>query len=152
MSELHNSCRTHGKRCWPWGFLVSLQPGRDRSFPVLLILGSLTTLVCLLTCVTNKFKKYTVIFVSVALPSLSPVHGILQARIPEWVTIPFSRGFSWPSDWTWFSCIAGGFFTFWATRETYMNSNTDKFPSCRTEPVCIPTRYVWGDLFPHSLA
>ena len=25
-------------------------------------------------------------------PSCSSVHGILQARIPEWVAIPFSRG------------------------------------------------------------
>ena len=37
---------------------------------MLLILGSFTILVCLLTCVTNKFKKYRVIFVSVAGPSL----------------------------------------------------------------------------------
>ena len=39
------------------------------------------------------------------------VHGILQARIPEWVAIPFSRGSSWLRDWTWVSCIAGRFFT-----------------------------------------
>ena len=31
-------------------------------------------------------------------PSGSPVHGILQARILEWVAIPFSRGSSWPRD------------------------------------------------------
>ena len=30
----------------------------------------------------------------------SSVHGILQARISEWVVIPFSRGSSWPRDWT----------------------------------------------------
>ena len=28
------------------------------------------------------------------------VHGILQARIIEWVAIPFFRGSSWPRDWT----------------------------------------------------
>ena len=28
----------------------------------------------------------------------SPVHGILQARTMEWVAVPFSRGFSWPSN------------------------------------------------------
>ena len=50
-------------------------------------------------------------------PPGSPVHGILQARILEWVTIPFSRGSSWPRDQTWVSCIAGRFFTIWATRE-----------------------------------
>ena len=35
----------------------------------------------------------------------------------EWVAIPFSRGSSWPRDWTQVSCIAGGFLTIWATRE-----------------------------------
>ena len=47
----------------------------------------------------------------------SPVHGILQARILEWVAIPFSRGFSQPRNWTRVSWIAGGFFTVWATWE-----------------------------------
>ena len=46
------------------------------------------------------------------------VHGILQARIWEWVAFPFSRGSSQPRDQTQVSCIAGGFFTNWATRET----------------------------------
>ena len=45
------------------------------------------------------------------------VHGILQARILEWVAIPFSRGSSQPRDWTQVSLIASGFFTSWATRE-----------------------------------
>ena len=31
-------------------------------------------------------------------PPGSSVHGILQARIPEWIDIPFSRGSSGPSD------------------------------------------------------
>ena len=48
--------------------------------------------------------------------SLQP-HGILQARILEWVAFPFSRVSSPPRDWTQVSCIAGGFFTSWATRE-----------------------------------
>ena len=39
------------------------------------------------------------------------VHGILQARILEWVAIPFSRGSSQPRDRTQVSRIAGGFFT-----------------------------------------
>ena len=47
----------------------------------------------------------------------SSVHGILQARILEWVAIPFSRGSSWPWDWTRVFCIAGRFFTTWAIRE-----------------------------------
>ena len=45
------------------------------------------------------------------------VHETLQARIPEWVAIPFSRESSQPRDWTQVSHIAGGFFTSWATRE-----------------------------------
>ena len=39
------------------------------------------------------------------------VHGILQARILEWVAFPFSRVSSQPRDWTQVSHIAGGFFT-----------------------------------------
>ena len=45
------------------------------------------------------------------------VHGILQARILEWVAFLFSRASSQPRDWTQVSCIAGRFFTNWATRE-----------------------------------
>ena len=39
------------------------------------------------------------------------VHGILQARMLEWVAIPFSRESSQPRDRTQVSRIAGGFFT-----------------------------------------
>ena len=41
----------------------------------------------------------------------SSVHGILQARILEWVAIPFFRGSPLPRDRTWVSCIVGRFFT-----------------------------------------
>ena len=47
----------------------------------------------------------------------SSLQGILQARVLEWVAISFSRGSSWSRDWTHISCIAGRFFTVWATRE-----------------------------------
>ena len=47
----------------------------------------------------------------------SSVHGVLQARILQWVAIPFSRVSSWPEDPTQVSHIAGRFFTVWATRE-----------------------------------
>ena len=43
---------------------------------------------------------------------------ILQARILEWVAILFSRGSSQARDRTQVSCIASGFFTSWAPRET----------------------------------
>ena len=62
-------------------------------------------------------------------PPGSSVHGILQARILEWVAIPFSRGSSRPRDWTWISCIAGRFFTIWTTREA--------------QSLTIQTRYLW---------
>jgi len=39
------------------------------------------------------------------------VHGILQARMLEWVAMPSSRGSSQPRDRTLVSCIAGRFFT-----------------------------------------
>ena len=44
-------------------------------------------------------------------PPGSSFHGILQARLLEWVAIPFSRGSSRPKDRTWVSCIADRFFT-----------------------------------------
>ena len=47
----------------------------------------------------------------------SSVHGILQARILEWVTIPFSRGSSWLKNRTWVSHNVGRFFIIWTTRE-----------------------------------
>ena len=49
----------------------------------------------------------------------SSVLGILQAWNLEWVVIPFSRGSSQPREWSQVSCIAGRFFTDWATRETH---------------------------------
>ena len=42
------------------------------------------------------------------IPLVSPVHGIIQARMLEWVTVSSSRGSSWPRDWTcvsYVSCI-----------------------------------------------
>ena len=48
----------------------------------------------------------------------SSVHGILQARMLEWVAMPSSSESSQLRDWTQVSHIAGRFFTIWATRET----------------------------------
>ena len=61
-------------------------------------------------------------------PPRSSVHGILQARTLEWSAISFSRGFSWPRDWTQVSCVAGRFFTIWATRKSnsYVTSISDR--------------------------
>ena len=50
-------------------------------------------------------------------PPGSSLLGILQERILEWVAIPFSGVSSWHRDRIQVSCIAGRFFTIWATRE-----------------------------------
>ena len=44
-------------------------------------------------------------------PMYYTIHGILQARILEWVAFPFAKGSSQPRDQTQVSRIAGGFFT-----------------------------------------
>ena len=56
-------------------------------------------------------------------------HGILQARILEWVAIPFSSGSSQSRDRTQVSHIAGGFFTSWATREAQEYWSGQPIPS-----------------------
>ena len=50
-------------------------------------------------------------------PPGSSIHGILQARILEWVAIPFSRRSFQFRDQTQVSRIIGRFFTIWAARE-----------------------------------
>ena len=88
-------------------------------------------------------------------PPSSSVHGILQARILEWVVIPFSRGSSQPRDRTQVSSIAGRFFTIWATREA--QSLLTCMLSCSVQPyglqpaklLCpwdFPGRKYWSGL------
>ena len=55
-------------------------------------------------------------------PPRSFVNRILRARIRECVAIPFSRGSSRPRNQTLVSCIAGRFFTIWATREALVGN------------------------------
>ena len=66
----------------------------------------------------------------------SSVHGILQARILEWVAISFSRGPSWPRDRTQVSCIAGRCFTIWATREAKINLDS----ILKSGDITLPTK------------
>ena len=47
----------------------------------------------------------------------SSVHEIFQAVVLEWIAISFPRGSSQTRNQTQDSCITGGFFTIWATRE-----------------------------------
>jgi len=65
------------------------------------------------------------------------VHGILQARILEWVAFPFSRESSQPRDQTQASHIAGGFFTSWATGEAHRWGATK--PACVRSQLLHPT-------------
>ena len=46
---------------------------------------------------------------------LYTVHGILQARILEWVAFPFSRWSSWPRDQTCVSCISRRILYHWVS-------------------------------------
>ena len=68
----------------------------------------------------------------------SSVNGILEARMLEWVAISFSRGSSWPRDWTQVSRIVGRRFTVWATREAHSLEGLKDW--CKAEaPILWPT-------------
>ena len=73
----------------------------------------------------------------------SSVHWISQARILEWVAISFSRGSSWPREWTHISCIGRRILERWATREakrSICGSNYHNLPShFKREPPHSPT-------------
>ena len=78
-----------------------------------------------------KWKKWKVTLVAQLCPTFcdpmdchppgSSVHGSSQARILEWIAIPFFGGSSQPRDQTQVSCVAGRFFI-WATREAQTQS------------------------------
>ena len=65
-----------------------------------------------------------------------PVHGILQARILEWVAISFFRGSSQLRNWTQISCITGRVFTYWAMREA-LSEVIDISPSNLDSSLCF---------------
>ena len=75
------------------------------SFPFLgfWFVALLVTKLCLTLCDPMDFS-----------PPASSVHGILQARILQWVAMPFSRGSSWPRDWTHVFCIGRWVLYHWA--------------------------------------
>ena len=87
---------------------------KDKSqFPNIL---SFILYLCACNCFSHQVVSYSCNLMDCS-PNASSVHGILQARILEWVAISFSRVSSWPRKWTRVSCIAGRSFTDWATRE-----------------------------------
>ena len=55
-------------------------------------------------------------------PLGSAVHGIFQARILKWLAISYSRGSSWPKDWTRVSSIGRQILHHWATWEAQDSS------------------------------
>ena len=55
-------------------------------------------------------------------PSLSMEFSRQEYWVLEWVAISFSRGSSWPRDWIWVSCMAGRFFTIWATKQAHLST------------------------------
>ena len=80
----------------------------------------------------------------------STIHGIFQARVLAWAAISFSRGSSWPRDWTQVSHIASRHFTIWAakckfpkkvlkgelnwgTRGKVLSKNTDEHSACAVD-------------------
>ena len=71
-----------------------------------------------------------------SLPGFS-VYGNLQARILEWIAIPFSRGSSWPRDQTLVSWIADRFFTIWATGKSFIIARYPVNPNKLTEDVAM---------------
>ena len=77
--------------------------------------GMVCVCVCVCVCVTQLCSSLC--NPMDCSPPASPVGGILQARILEWVAILFSRVSSRPWDRTLVSYIAGRFFTAWATRK-----------------------------------
>ena len=91
--------RLHWKTIWIAIFIIYHSESESVSY-----------LLCLTLCAT----------MDCSLPG-SSAHGILQARILEWVDIPYSRGSAWPRDRIWVSYIAGGFFPLWTTREASLS-------------------------------
>ena len=79
----------------------------------------------------------------------SSLHGILQARVLEWVAISFSRGSSRPRDRTRVSRIPGRGFNLWATREVICICYT--FCNCPTRRHRQVASVVSDSVRPHGL-
>ena len=72
------------------------------------------------------------------------VHGILQARILEWVAFPFSRGSPQPRDRTQVSHTAGRFFTSWANCGKFLEMRIPEHLTCLLKNLCMgQTATLW---------
>ena len=103
-----------------WLLVLNMCSGLKRMWKQIVLLISLISI-----CIYIWMKLLVVLLAQSCLtlcdpmecsPPGSSVHGILP-RILEWVAIPISRGSSQSRGWTWVSCLAGRFFSIWATRE-----------------------------------
>ena len=79
-------------------------------------------------------------------PPGSSVHGILQARIPEWVAIPLSKRTSQPGDWTQVYWVAGRFFTIWAIREALVTLISCKLDYFSPGPVPLKEMHLFKSM------
>ena len=113
--------------CFSWRVLLQIRTLADRSKLQLVIHP--WSLWCPLRLAENE--RHLVMSNSLC-PMDYTVHGILQARILEWVAFPFSRGSSQPRAQTQVSHIAGGFFTSWAIR------GAQEYQSGYSSPVDLP--------------
>ena len=132
-------CKT-SPREWPifwWRVLISSQVGRDKLPFHELNKGTSVKQRGRVLQASHWRKKVSVAQLCLTLckhtdysPSDSSVHGISQKRILKWVAIHFSRWSSQPRDRTYVPCIAGRFFTIWATtaaiKFAYNNKNNEK--------------------------
>ena len=111
---------------WPkyWSFSLSISPSKEHigliSFRMdwLDLLAIQGTLTCVKESESEVAQSCPTLCdpMDCSLPGFS-VHGILQARILEWVATVFSRRSSRSRDWTRVSRIVGRRFTVWPTRE-----------------------------------
>ena len=106
--EVGSGCRTHTQ--------TSLRPGvKQVCLSFITVCACVFVYVCVCTCVHARTQSHPTLGGPMdCSPPGSSLHGILQARILEWVTMPSSGGFSQPRDQTCtscISCIAGKFFT-----------------------------------------
>ena len=105
--------------------------------------------ICMCVCVKSESESPSVVSESLWPHGLYIVHGILQARILDWVAFPFSGGSSQPRDWTQVSHLAGGFFTSWTHKESpriselvvYPFSSGSSRPRNWTRVSCIAGRF-----------
>ena len=129
-NKVHNKCNVFASS---WNH--PLPPTLEKLSSMILIPGALKGTTALGYSHKNYYRE--TMWVAQLCPTLCDpidynppgpsVHGILQARILEWVAILFSRGSSWPRDQTQVSCITDWLFTIWAIREAHPTTHTHTY-------------------------